>query len=264
MIPSGIVTFITDFGTKDPYAGIMKGIVLAANPNARIVDITNDIPAHDIVNGAFTLLRSYAFFPEGTIHVAVVDPGVGGSRKNIAVRTSRYFFIGPDNGILSLGFDTEKECEIREIVNPPFVLDKISDTFHGRDVFAPCAGWLSGGAPFETVGPDIMRCMRLEYPQVRREGNVLKGEVLSVDSFGNLITNITKKTLESFAGAARVEVFFSAERFTSISQRYSDVARGESLVLFGSCGFLEISMNEGSAVKYFMTAAGSPVTVRKY
>ena len=260
---SGIVTFTTDFGTSDPYAGIMKGIVMSANPNARIVDLTHQISPHDIVNGAFVLMRSYKYFPEGTVHVAVVDPGVGGSRKNIAVRTGGYYFVGPDNGLLGLVLDMEKNYEIREITNPPFVLDKISDTFHGRDVFSPCAGQLSGGAAFEDVGKELKRFKHLDYPKVQREGDVLRGEIVSVDSFGNLITNINEHTFSSFAGKRVIEIFFGSERFSKIHQRYGDVDFGRPLALIGSCGFLEISRNEGSAASYFMTSVGSPVTIRK-
>jgi len=264
MRANGIITFTTDFGTRDPYAGIMKGIVLAANPRARIVDVTHEIPAHDIISGAFTLLRSYSYFPEGTIHVAVVDPGVGGKRKEIAVRTERYVFIGPDNGILSPVLETEKALEVRVIRNPPFVLDEVSNTFHGRDVFAPCAGHLSAGRKFESVGEVLERYSRLEYPGLRREKNVLRGEVVTIDSFGNMITNISRSAFDSFVGKHRFKIYFGAERFDKIMQRYVDVPRGTPLVLFGSCGFLEISMNEGDASSYFMASVGSPVTVRKF
>jgi len=261
---SGIVTFTTDFGTSDPYAGIMKGIVMSANPNARIIDLTHQIPPHDIVSGAFVLMRSFVYFPKGSVHVAVVDPGVGGSRKNLAVRTESGYFIGPDNGILGLVLDMEKNYEIREITNPPFVLNKISDTFHGRDVYSPCAGQLSAGAHFEDVGRELKRFTNLDYPRVLREGDMIRGEIVSVDSFGNLITNIDEHTFRSFAGKKVIEIYFGSERFSKIHQRYGDVEHGRPLVLIGSCGFLEISMNEGSAASYFMTSVGSPVTIRKF
>lgn len=264
MQANGIVTFTTDFGNRDPYAGIMKGIVLGANPNARIVDITHEIPAHNILNAAFSLIRTCRYFPEGTIHVAIVDPGVGGQRKNIAVRTDQYIFIGPDNGILSPVLSNVKSSEIRVIKNPPFIKSRISDTFHGRDVFAPCAGHLSAGNSFAEVGPEIERITHLVYPKVTREANVLKGEIVSIDYFGNMITNISEQLFRSFAGKRKIEAFFGTARFNRIMQRYSDVPQGTPLVLFGSCGYLEISMNEGNAASYFMTSAGSPVTIRKY
>jgi len=264
MESNGIVTLTTDFGIRDPYAGIVKGIVLSANPRAQIVDITHEIPAHDIINGAFSLMRTYRYFPEGTVHVAIVDPGVGGKRKNIAVRTDRYTFVGPDNGIFSPVFSRNRPLEIREISNPPFILDRISDTFHGRDVFAPCAGNLSSGRPFSEVGPLLKKFKHLVYPRISREGNVLKGEVVTIDSFGNMITNISEQAFRSFAGKHKFEIFFGPGRFNKVVQRYSDVPQGSPLVLFGSCGFLEISMNEGNAASYFMTSVKSPVTIRKY
>lgn len=262
--PNGIITLTTDFGNRDPYAGIMKGIVLKANIAARIIDITHEVPAHNIIAGAFMLYRSFKHFPEGSVHVAVVDPGVGGRRKNIAVKTDRYFFIGPDNGILSVALTNERNVQVREIKNQPFVYGKISDTFHGRDVFAPCAGHLSAGADFETIGPELDHWKELNYPKARREGNVLVGEVVTSDSFGNLITNVSEHQLASFAGHGRTEIFFATERFEKVHQRYSDVPRKTALALISSCGFLEISINEGSAADYFMTAAGTPVTIRKY
>jgi len=259
---NGIVSFVTDFGTADPYAGIVKGIVLGANPHANIADITHQIPAHDIISGAFTLVRSYRFFPEGTVHVAIVDPGVGKSRKSIAVKTERYLFVGPDNGILSPVLSLERIQEIREITNPPFLMDEISGTFHGRDVFAPCAGNLSAGKSFDFVGPEIKSIKHLVFPAVKCDDNVMSGEVVTVDSFGNLITNISKSAFDSFVGEKSYEVLYGNERFDTIRTSYSEVKIGENLALFDSCGYLEVSMNEGNAAAYFMTTAGSPVTVR--
>ncbi|HUT64289.1 MAG TPA: SAM-dependent chlorinase/fluorinase [Anaerolineae bacterium] len=261
---NGIITFTTDFGTRDPYIGMLKGIVLTANPHAYLVDITHEIPAHDIVNAAFTLVRSYQYFPIGTIHVAIVDPGVGGQRKNIAMMTERYIFVGPDNGIFSLVLSKEKPREIREIKNPPFILKTISDTFHGRDIFAPCAGHLSAGKMFTDIGPVIRRLKNLKYPEVTRDGNKLMGEVVAIDSFGNMITNITRHTYNSFSGKMRTEIFFGAVRFDRIMRHYEDVVQGSPLVLFGSSGYMEVSMNEGSAAVYFMASVGSPVTIRRY
>ena len=263
MEPNGIITLTTDFGTQDPYAGIMKGVILSVNPNARIVDISHEIPAHDITNTAFTLLRAYRFFPHGTIHVVVVDPKVGGRRKNIAVRTNNYLFVGPDNGLFTFVFKKEPPQEIREIINPPFILSTISHTFHGRDVLAPCAGHLSRGENFSDIGPQLKNLQQLRYPSVTRENNVLRGEVVMIDFFGNMITNISEHIFFSFAGKQNVEISFANERFTQISKRYLDVPAGSPLVLFGSSGFMEISINEGSASNYFMTPLGSPVSVRR-
>ena len=259
---SGIITFTTDFGTSDPYAGVMKGIALGANPGARLIDITHEIPAHDILHAAFTLEWTYFHFPPGTIHVAVIDPGVGGGRKNIAVLTENYIFVGPDNGVFTQVLAKEPPREIRMIKNPPFVLSQISGTFHGRDVFAPCAGHLSAGKPFEEIGLLVKRIKKLDYPRPTREKNLLKGEVVSIDSFGNMITNISEKVFREFIGKHKFEIYFGAERFARIMRHYNDVNQGLPLVLFGSSCYMEISMNEGNAAEYFMSSVGSPVTIR--
>jgi hypothetical protein len=264
MIMSGIVTLTTDFGTRDPYAGIMKAMVLTANPDARLVDITHEIPARDIVIAAFTLTRTYEYFPAGTIHVAVVDPEVGEKRKNIAILTQNHLFVGPDNGVFTMVLQREKSIEIREIKNPPFIAGRISNTFHGRDVFAPCAGHLSAGRLFTDVGPELRQIRYLKYPKVTQNGNILTGEIVSVDSFGNMITNISEPTFRSFVGRRRFEIYFATERFDTIIRHYSDVPQGTPLLLFGSSGHLEISINAGSAEEYFMTSTGSAVAVRRY
>ena len=259
---SGIITFTTDFGTRDPYAAMMKGVVLGVNPRAAIVDITHEIPPHDIVNGAFTLLRAYRYFPEGTVHVAVIDPGVGGHRKNIAVGVDGHLFVGPDNGLFAEIVASDDNHEIRHIQNPSFMRDVVSDTFHGRDVFAPCAAHLSIGVALSETGPLVKRFSRLDYPKITRRGNVLEGEVLTVDTFGNLITNISKRDFAAFTGSKNVEIAFCAERFDSVCTNYSEVESGQPLVLFGSSEFLEISMNEGNAADYFMAESHAPIIVR--
>jgi S-adenosyl-L-methionine hydrolase (adenosine-forming) len=264
MIASGIVTLTTDFGTRDPYVGTMKARVLTANPNVRLVDITHEIPARDITVAAFTIARSYEFFPEGTIHVVVVDPDVGDRRKNIAILTRRHIFVGPDNGSFAMVLAHEKPLDIREIKNPPFLSEHISNTFHGRDIFAPCAGHLSAGRLFEDIGPELQQIRNLKYPRVTQQGNILTGEVVSVDSFGNMITNISEHTFLSFVGKHAFEIYFATERFDSVMKQYNDAPKGTSLLLFGSSGHLEISMNSGSAEEYFMTSEGSAVTVRRY
>ena len=158
----------------------------------------------------------------------------------------------------------EKSHEIREIKNPPFILNTVSNTFHGRDVYAPCAGHLSAGKRFSNIGPIHSRLKNLKYPKVSRDGNKLTGEVVTIDSFGNMITNITKHTYTSFSGKLKTEILFGAVRFDRVMRRYEDVAQGSPLVLFGSSGYMEISMNGGNAALYFMSSVGRPVTIRRY
>lgn len=263
MQANGIITLTTDFGTRDPYAGIMKGVIYEANRTARLIDITHHVPAHDIPAGAFTMANACHHFPEGTVHVAVVDPGVGGERKNIALRTDKYFFVGPDNGIFSIALARENVRSIREILNPPFVLDSISHTFHGRDVLAPCAGSISAGGRFADIGPVISDYTRIDYPLTQQSGNTLHGEVMSIDSFGNLITNISEDRFRNFTSKGSFEIYFASERYNSIATHYAETPVGSSLVLFGSSGYLEISTNGGSAALYFMASPGSKITVRR-
>ena len=262
MKASNIITYTTDFGSSDPYAGIMKGIVLSINPKACQIDITHNIPSHDIVHASFILASAYSHFPKGTIHAAIVDPGVGGGRKNIAVLTDKYFFVGPDNGVFSNVLSNETVREIREISNLPFIMETVSSTFHGRDVFAPCAGFISAGKKFSDVGPLLDSVKYIDYPEVKEDKMTLTGEIVFVDSFGNMITNISQQMLNSFTGEKSFEIYFAAARFSKISTHYSEIPHGKPLVLFGSTGCLEISMNGGSASSYFMKSIGTNVTVQ--
>jgi S-adenosyl-L-methionine hydrolase (adenosine-forming) len=263
MQANGIITLTTDFGLTDPYAGIMRGVALSVNPDATLVDITHGIPAHDILNGSFTLGNAYAVFPEGTVHCAVVDPGVGGKRKNIAIQTAKFFFVGPDNGIFTVVKSMEDVREIREITNPHFIRTQISRTFHGRDVFAPSAGMLSKGENFRDIGPILKNMEIIHIPQPVEEGNLLDGELLSFDSFGNMITNITEERFRSFVGNHPFHIYFATVRFTELSETYEEQPPGTPLVIIGSGGYLEISMSSGNAEKYFMTPIGNSVSVRR-
>ncbi|MFC1541352.1 S-adenosyl-l-methionine hydroxide adenosyltransferase family protein [Candidatus Latescibacterota bacterium] len=262
MQANNIITYTTDFGISDPYAGIMKGIVLSINPKACQIDITHEILSHDIIHASFIIVNAYHHFPKGTIHVAIVDPGVGGERKNIAVLTKNYFFVGPDNGIFSNVLSKESISEIREIKNPPFIKKTISSTFHGRDVYAPCAGNISAGKKFTEIGPLIDNILYLDYPKVKESKTSLTGEVVFIDSFGNMITNISEHLLKSFTKDKSFEIYFSAERFKKISTYYSQIPRGKPLALIGSTGYLEISMNGGKASSYFMTSVGASITIQ--
>ncbi|MFC1538403.1 S-adenosyl-l-methionine hydroxide adenosyltransferase family protein [Candidatus Latescibacterota bacterium] len=262
MQANNIITYTTDFGTSDPYAGIMKGIVLSINPKACQIDITHEILSHDIIHASFIIANAYHHFPKGTIHVAVVDPGVGGERKNIAVLTKNYFFVGPDNGIFSNVLSNEFIIEVREIKNLPFIKKTISSTFHGRDVYAPCAGHISAGKKFTDIGPLVDNVKYLDYPKVKEGKTSLTGEIVFIDSFGNMITNISEHMFKSFTRGNSFEIYFASERFDKISKFYSEIPRGKPLALIGSTGYLEISMNGGNASSYFMTSVGASLTVQ--
>ncbi len=254
-----IITFTTDFGLKDPYQGAMKGAVLSINPRSSLVDITHLVTAGGILEGAFILLESYSYFPEGTIHVAVVDPGVGGERKGVVVETDRYFFVGPDNGLLSLAAANENVKRVVELTERPFFRDTVSDTFHGRDIFAPVAAHLSLGTNPGAFGleTDALASVEIPLPVKKRRSTI--GAVIYVDTFGNLITNIRKEDLP--AGPDMLKVTLNGHTVTGLKSTYSMASAGEALALVSSSGHLEIAVNSGSASKHFSAAAGARVVI---
>jgi len=274
-----IITLTTDFGTKDWFVGTIKGVILGIAPRATIVDITHEIPAGDIRAGAFALAAGYRFFSKGTVHVAVVDPGVGGARKAIAVQTADHFFVGPDNGVLSCALAKEKIKSVRRLENANFFLHPVSHTFHGRDIFAPVAAHLSRGAPIHKLGPAQKNFVPLPWPQPRARRNRIEGEVVFVDQFGNAITNIENTSLNpkievvpgrrpalrstSLSGLnAGGEVFVGRRRLCQVKAFYQSVRAGQAVAVPGSSGLLEIAVNGGSAAKHFGLKIGDRINVR--
>lgn len=256
---SKFITLTTDFGTQDPYVAIMKGVIYQINPHARPVDIVHSIPPGQIVQGAFVLKESYGFFPEGTIHVAVVDPGVGTERKAIAIKTRRFIFLGPDNGLLWPSVAQEGEFETYVLDKAEFFLPKVSYTFHGRDVFAPVAAHLTNGLPLEDVGTRLCAPpTKLELPKPQREKEQVKGSVIWVDRFGNLITNIRAEEILDLPKGAIPVIQVANVRIKGILQTFGDARPGEFLCYIGSLGYLEIGINLGSA-KEVIEASGHKV-----
>jgi hypothetical protein len=259
------ITFLTDFGLNDIYVGVMKGVVAGINPSASSIDLCHEVAPHDIRAAAFLLAGSYSFFPEGTIHVAVVDPEVGSARRALCVRAGEYFFVGPDNGILSIACSEAGHPEIFLLENEAHFLKKKSRTFHGRDIFAPVAAHLSAGAPIESFGRRVrsMRQIRMPVPQMEPV-HVLRGEILHVDRFGNLITNIQGKDLLIAFGAAnnsRLVITCVNRRITGLSETYGDVKPGVALALFGSHNFMEIAISSGNAAAALGAKRGSKVLI---
>ena len=246
MAPSGIITLITDFGLADPYVGIMKGVILGLNPNAKLIDITHELTPGDIIGAAMALKDSFAYFPEGTVHIVVVDPGVGTDRRPLAFLTDRYFFVAPDNGVL-WPIISENKGTVIHLSNPSFFRHPISNTFHGRDIFAPVAAHISAGIDPLRMGKVINDPIRLTIPRPIQEGNLLKGQVVRIDRFGNLITNIDEKALKEFLGSSDCIVKVGPIQIYGISSTYADVPIQKELALVGSSGFLEISVNQGRA-----------------
>jgi S-adenosylmethionine hydrolase len=246
---------MTDFGSKDHYAGVMKGVILGINPNARIVDITHEVEKYNIFEAAFKLLRYYTYFPRGTVHVAVVDPGVGGPRRPLAIEAGGYFFVGPDNGIFSPVLDSVDNPRAVEITNAAYMLGNVSGTFHGRDIFAPAAAHLSSGVDIGELGDLAAEPASLDVPEPAVNGDEISGVVLYGDSFGNLVTNIPGGAIKPGS-----RVFVDGYVLDRISGSYGEAGKGELLAIIGSAGLLEISVNQGSA-KDFLGAKRVSVRV---
>ena len=255
-----IIALITDFGTADHFAGSMKGAMLNINPRATIVDITHAIAPGDIRSAAFSLLLSYADFPRGTIFVVVVDPGVGGERKALAVKAGPYYFVGPDNGVLSLAFKKAGNPIVRSLENTRYFKNPISQTFHGRDLFGPVAAHLSKGVAFEKLGPEIASFILYKTPQVILKGNRVHGEVIHIDRFGNCITAIEANHLVDF-NPGQLRVKFRNNGPVPVCSSYGDVPKGKALGIIGSAGFLEISINQGNAAKELKLKIGASVEI---
>ena len=264
-----LVTLLTDFGNSDYFVGAVKGVILSLNPEVRIVDITHDIPPQDIEAAAFTLRAAYSSFPPETIHVAVVDPGVGSSRRALLIKTSDRFFVGPDNGIFSYVCDHEADLgatpQIFELTNSKYFRHPVSATFNGRDVFAPVAAALSQGIKPGEMGSGITDIVRLPslLPETSRDGRI-KGRIIHIDRFGNCITNITpiELTPEMIAGGAKLQV--SEKKVTSFRSYFSEKTESDKKVfgVWGSAGFLEIAVSNGSAAKFLKVTRGDPVMIR--
>jgi len=254
-----IITIATDFGLKDPYVGAMKGAILSINPQATLVDITHSVSPGNILEGALVLRESSGFFPDGTIHLAVVDPGVGGMRKPVLVETDRYVFVGPDNGLLSLAATGGNIKRIVHLTERPFFREEVSSTFHGRDIFGPVAAHLSLGTNPGAFGLELDSIISLEMPSPIEKDGVVTGEVIFVDTFGNLITNIRAEGLP--AGVADIEATINGSSVRGLAGSYSAAAPGEPLAIIGSSGHLEIAVNGDSAAARLGCGVGSAVAV---
>jgi S-adenosylmethionine hydrolase len=257
-----VITLTTDFGTKDWFVGTMKGVIASIAPNTRVIDITHETPPGDIRAGAFALAASYNFFPGDTIHVVVVDPGVGSKRKPVAVQTTNYAFVGPDNGVLSLSLANEKIKTIRALENEDYFLRPVSRTFHGRDIFAPVAGHLSRGLPIQKLGPALKDFVRLKWPRPRQSRGSIEGEVVYLDRFGNGITNISGKLLSGLSQAS-CYIFAPRRCVCPLKDFYQGVPAGKPVAVPGSSGFVEIALNSGSAAERLGLKIGTPVVLRQ-
>jgi len=251
-----LITITTDFGARDGFVAQMKGVILGINPDARIIDVTHDIEPFSIVEGALVLKGAAKYFPAGTIHLAVVDPEVGSQRRGVVLRSGRSVFVGPDNGLFSLIVGNEP-CDAREITNPDYMLPNPHPTFHGRDVFAPVAAHLSRGVSLESIGPRVSDLARLEISPVRRYSSGLDGEIIHVDRFGNLCSNIEGGMIDHDVQSVTV----ADREVRAFGGFFSQVEAGQPIALINSFGFLEIAVNRGNASRELGVGRGAAIQV---
>ncbi len=260
-----IITFLSDFGTREHYVGAVKGSILSIHPEARIIDISHEVAAHDVMEGAFTLFCAYSFFPPESIHLCVVDPGVGATRRALIVKTTDRLFVAPDNGLLSLVLGVEKVEKIVSIEAERYFRHPVSATFHARDVFGPVAARLSRGEDPSGFGPEVSAFEQLALPPVRIQSQgVLKGAVLHVDRFGNLITNLrAEEARVHFGDNSRPEAIeLAGSKISRFVGAYAEAESGEPFALIGSSGFWEIAARNSSAAKLLRVKRGSSVRFR--
>jgi len=260
-----IITLLTDFGLQDGYVGTMKGVIAGVAPSALVIDITHYIPPQDVFAAAHVLMGSYKYFPKGTIHVVVVDPGVGSERRIIAMQTEQHMFIAPDNGVLSLIRKQEKPATIVEVKNTDFFLGEVSQTFHGRDIFAPVAAHLACGVALEEIGPPVRRLKSISIAlPIRRSNGAVAGEILYIDRFGNLITNMRKDVLERASDIPLADrwVYVGKRRVKGVSASYAEKKTGDLVALFPSMDYLEIAVNQRNASQMLGVDRGGRVEVK--
>jgi S-adenosylmethionine hydrolase len=262
-----VITLTTDFGLADHFVGAVKGVILNINAQVELVDICHDVGSYDILDGAFTLAQSYRFFPPGSIHLVVVDPGVGSARRPILACASNAQFVAPDNGVLSMVYEREPGVEVRHITAERYFLRPVSNTFHGRDIFAPVSGWLSRGVAAGQFGDVITDYVRIALPKPARlrQGNEqrVEGSVLKVDKFGDVITNITPEDVPELFSATPppFRILIGGREITRLCRSFSEGNPSEPFAILGSSGFIEIGLNRGSAAKVLDSRPGAPVAV---
>ena len=256
-----LIALLTDFGIRDHYAGTMKGVVLGICPDATLVDISHDIPAHDVLTGALELAAAYRYFPVATVFLAVVDPGVGSSRRGIAADIGEYRLVAPDNGLLSAVFEERPPKRVVELTDRRYARPTISRTFEGRDRFAPAAAWLAKGVALTALGRPAAETLRLQIPRARVEEGVIVGDVLRVDRFGNLVTNIGRDLLDTLPTPAEIEV--DGRHIPRVVATYADVDPGALCAMVGSSEHLEIAVSGGNAEEALGIGRGAVVRVRR-
>ena len=259
-----IITLTTDFGTNDHFVGAVKGVILDIVPEAAIVDITHAIQAYDVLDGAIAISQTYTYFPTGTVHMVVVDPGVGTTRRPIIASSDGYHFVAPDNGVLSMVFAKEERIHVRHVTSDHYFRQPVSNTFHGRDVFAPVAAYLAKMVDSHKFGDEIEDYVKFAAPRPKPSGeNRLRAVVLKVDRFGNLITNLTPPDAPGLFGAdpAPFKIVVGSKEITEIRTNYAEGAPGEVFGILGSMGYLEIVANRAAAAQLTGAGKGAEVSI---
>ncbi len=257
-----LVTLTTDFGLRDPYVAAMKGVMLGLQPGLGFVDVTHEVPPQDVMHAAFVMREAYPFFPPGTVHLAVVDPGVGTDRHPIAVRAGDQFFVGPDNGLFALVLD-------EALIDERVVLDRReywrvpepAPTFHGRDIFAPVAAYLAAGVPLQALGSPLEALRPLRWPLPLVDGEGVRGFVIHIDRYGNCISNIRPQHVEAHRDGRGVRCYVGSTSIDAVQTTYADVPAGDPLLLYGSAGLLEVAVHGGNAAELLDVRRGAPVTL---
>ena len=259
-----IITLTTDFGNNDHFVGVMKGVILNIVPEAQIVDICHSVQAFDVLDGALTISQAYSYFPTRTIHLVIVDPGVGTARRPILASCDKYHFVAPDNGVLSLVYAREERMHVRHITSEHYFLQPVSNTFHARDIFSPVAAYLAKEVDTLKFGEEIEDYVRFNAPKPKAaDENRLRGVVLKVDRFGNLVTNITPQDAPALFGAEATgfKIVVGSREITKIRNTYAEGAPGEVFGILGSMGFLEIAANRGAAAQLTGASKGNEVSI---
>jgi len=258
-----VLAFLTDFGTRDHYAGTMKAVALGICPEATLLDITHDIPPHDILTGTVELAAAFKYFPTGTIFVAVVDPGVGSARRGIAVETADYKFVAPDNGVLTAALREAPAKKMVELTERRYARPTVSRTFEGRDRFAPAAAWLAKGIQLSALGRPVSEIQRLDIPVPDVSSDAVSGIVMRVDRFGNLVTNIDRKIIERLSQGRAIEIDAGGHRIERLVATYAEVPADGVGAVFGSTDHLELAAHSSSAAERLDLARGATITIRR-
>ncbi|MGB6483758.1 MAG: SAM-dependent chlorinase/fluorinase [Candidatus Acidiferrales bacterium] len=256
-----IITLTTDFGSADSLVGSMKGVILSIQPDAEIVDITHKVLPYDLLDGALAIGQAYRFFPPRTIHIVVVDPGVGTERRPVLATAGQHYFVAPDNGVLSMVYQREESLAVRHITAEHYFLQPVSNTFHGRDIFSPVAAWLSKNGQSVAFGEEITDFVRFALPKPKAAGNGVKGIVLRADNFGNLLTNFTPEDLPQVLAGSNFKMRVGTTEISHLAETFGNGGPNEPILVLGSSGFFEVAVNRGSAAKTTGASRGAEVTV---